>query len=139
MFDYFFPFKRDSALRIVGTCIVTKLNKPIIILLNMHICIPFSIWHLYRLILNAQIFTCKTVSGLIVSVFLSSKLFCIYKNDPLSSLQWFCENAALDTNNSLEKQKVFKFRGDLAVRQGDYQVSYSVYHIFPCMLITRHS
>uniref|UniRef100_A0A669CJY4 Uncharacterized protein n=1 Tax=Oreochromis niloticus TaxID=8128 RepID=A0A669CJY4_ORENI len=39
-----------------------------------------------------------------------------------SSLQWFCDSAALDTEDSLEKQKVYKFRGDLAVRQGNYQV-----------------
>uniref|UniRef100_A0A3Q3KVJ7 Chromosome 8 open reading frame 76 n=1 Tax=Mastacembelus armatus TaxID=205130 RepID=A0A3Q3KVJ7_9TELE len=41
--------------------------------------------------------------------------------------EWFCDNAALDTDDSLEKQKVFKFRGDLAVRQGDYQKAYEAY------------
>lgn len=45
---------------------------------------------------------------------------------PSFSLQWFCESAALDTEDSLEKQKVYKFRGDLAVRQGNYQVINSV-------------
>lgn len=39
------------------------------------------------------------------------------------SSQWFCESTALDTDDSLEKQKVFKFRGDLALRQGNYQVT----------------
>ncbi|XP_047454180.1 uncharacterized protein LOC125016057 [Mugil cephalus] len=34
---------------------------------------------------------------------------------------WFCDSAALDTDDSLEKQKVYKFRGDLAVRHGNYQ------------------
>ncbi|XP_026149468.1 uncharacterized protein C8orf76 homolog isoform X2 [Mastacembelus armatus] len=43
------------------------------------------------------------------------------------SAKWFCDNAALDTDDSLEKQKVFKFRGDLAVRQGDYQKAYEAY------------
>ena len=37
-------------------------------------------------------------------------------------LQWFCESVALNTDDFLEKQKVYKFRGDLAVRQGNYQV-----------------
>uniref|UniRef100_A0A3B4G854 Uncharacterized protein n=1 Tax=Pundamilia nyererei TaxID=303518 RepID=A0A3B4G854_9CICH len=42
-----------------------------------------------------------------------------------SSLQWFCDSAALDTEDSLETQKVYKFRGDLAVRQGNYQLVFS--------------
>uniref|UniRef100_A0A3P9BHM3 Uncharacterized protein n=1 Tax=Maylandia zebra TaxID=106582 RepID=A0A3P9BHM3_9CICH len=33
--------------------------------------------------------------------------------------------AALDTEDSLEKQKVYKFRGELAVRQGNYQLVFS--------------
>ncbi|XP_054637772.1 uncharacterized protein C8orf76 homolog [Dunckerocampus dactyliophorus] len=41
--------------------------------------------------------------------------------------EWFCESAALDTDDSLEKQKVFKFRGDLAVRQGNYQAALDAY------------
>ncbi|XP_040900023.1 uncharacterized protein C8orf76 [Toxotes jaculatrix] len=41
--------------------------------------------------------------------------------------EWFCESAALDTDDSLEKQKVYKFRGDLAVRQGDYQKALEAY------------
>ncbi|KAM9851844.1 uncharacterized protein C8orf76 homolog [Aulostomus maculatus] len=41
--------------------------------------------------------------------------------------EWFCESTALDTDNSLEKQKVFKFRGDLAVRQGKYQTALDAY------------
>lgn len=43
--------------------------------------------------------------------------------------QWFCESAALDTDDSLEKQRVFKFRGDLAVRQGKYQIALDAYSI----------
>lgn len=41
--------------------------------------------------------------------------------------EWFCDSAALDTDDSLEKQKVYKFRGDLAVRQGDYQKALEAY------------
>ncbi|XP_077384163.1 zinc fingers and homeoboxes protein 1 [Festucalex cinctus] len=41
--------------------------------------------------------------------------------------EWFCESTALDTEDSLEKQKVFKFRGDLAIRQGDYQAALDAY------------
>lgn len=41
--------------------------------------------------------------------------------------QWFCQNAALDTDDSLEKQKVYKFRGDLAVRHGNYQKALDAY------------
>ncbi|XP_061529881.1 uncharacterized protein C8orf76 [Phycodurus eques] len=41
--------------------------------------------------------------------------------------EWFCESAALDTEDSLEKQKVFKFRGDLATRQGKYQTALDAY------------
>lgn len=52
----------------------------------------------------------------------------LYYSSLSLSLQWFCENAALDTNDSLEKQKVYKFRGDLAIRQGDFQVNNSVYY-----------
>ncbi|MEQ2267325.1 hypothetical protein XENORESO_004468 [Xenotaenia resolanae] len=42
-------------------------------------------------------------------------------------LQWFCESTALNTDDSLEKQKVFKFRGDLALRQGNYQRALDAY------------
>ncbi|KAK0155596.1 hypothetical protein N1851_002075 [Merluccius polli] len=41
--------------------------------------------------------------------------------------QWFCESAALDTEDSLEKQKVFKFRGDLASRQRNYKEALDAY------------
>ncbi|XP_019748642.1 uncharacterized protein C8orf76 homolog isoform X1 [Hippocampus comes] len=41
--------------------------------------------------------------------------------------EWFCESAALDTEDSLEKQKVYKFRGDLATRRGDYQAALDAY------------
>ena len=46
-----------------------------------------------------------------------------HSNTSLCSLpQWFCQSSALDTEDSLEKQKVFKFRGDLACRQRKYKV-----------------
>lgn len=41
--------------------------------------------------------------------------------------QWFCADAALDTDDSLEKQKVMKFRGDLAVRKGEPQKAFEAY------------
>ncbi|KAM6910295.1 uncharacterized protein C8orf76 homolog isoform 2-T2 [Xenentodon cancila] len=41
--------------------------------------------------------------------------------------QWFCQSAALNTDDFLEKQKVYKFRGDLAVRQGNYQGALEAY------------
>ncbi|CAL8248430.1 unnamed protein product [Lota lota] len=41
--------------------------------------------------------------------------------------QWFCESSALDTEDSLEKQKVFKFRGDLASRQRNYKEALEAY------------
>ncbi|XP_054898088.1 uncharacterized protein C8orf76 [Poeciliopsis prolifica] len=41
--------------------------------------------------------------------------------------EWFCESAALDTDDSLEKQKVLKFRGDLALRRGSYQRALDAY------------
>ncbi|XP_070822676.1 uncharacterized protein C8orf76 homolog [Chaetodon trifascialis] len=56
-----------------------------------------------------------------VSVSLSSY------NAKLCEPEWFCESAALDTDDSLEKQKVYKFRGDLAVRQGSYQKALDAY------------
>ncbi|XP_041798498.1 uncharacterized protein C8orf76 [Chelmon rostratus] len=56
-----------------------------------------------------------------VSVTLSSY------NAKLCEPEWFCESAALDTDDSLEKQKVYKFRGDLAVRQGNYQKALDAY------------
>lgn len=54
-----------------------------------------------------------------VSLIFSPLCFC----SPCFSLQWFCESAALNTDDFLERQKVYKFRGDLAVRQGNYQVN----------------
>lgn len=48
-------------------------------------------------------------------------------NAKLCEPEWFCESTALDTDDSLEKQKVFKFRGDLALRQGDYQTALDAY------------
>nr|XP_019946678.1 PREDICTED: uncharacterized protein C8orf76-like [Paralichthys olivaceus] len=48
-------------------------------------------------------------------------------NAKLCEPEWFCESAALDTDDSLEKQKVYKFRGDLAVRQGNYQKALEAY------------
>lgn len=56
-----------------------------------------------------------------VSVSLSSY------NAKICEPQWFCDEAALDTDDSLEKQKVWKFRGDLAQRQGHYQKSFDAY------------
>ncbi|XP_041649820.1 uncharacterized protein C8orf76 [Cheilinus undulatus] len=41
--------------------------------------------------------------------------------------EWFCKSSALDTDDPLEKQKVLKFRGDLAVRQGKYQEALDAY------------
>uniref|UniRef100_A0A1A8D2M5 Chromosome 8 open reading frame 76 n=1 Tax=Nothobranchius kadleci TaxID=1051664 RepID=A0A1A8D2M5_NOTKA len=48
--------------------------------------------------------------------------------------QWFCENSCLHNEDSLEKQKVFKFRGDLAVRQGNYQKALEAYS--SCLQLT---
>ncbi|XP_051263565.1 uncharacterized protein C8orf76 [Dicentrarchus labrax] len=56
-----------------------------------------------------------------VSVALSSY------NAKLCEPEWFCESAALDTEDPLEKQKVYKFRADLALRQGDYQKALDAY------------
>lgn len=41
--------------------------------------------------------------------------------------EWFCDGSAADTDDSLEKQKVLKFRGDLAVRRGNYQDALEAY------------
>ncbi|XP_077577456.1 uncharacterized protein C8orf76 homolog [Stigmatopora nigra] len=41
--------------------------------------------------------------------------------------EWFGESAALDTEDSLEKQKIFKFRGDLAMWKGKYQTALDAY------------
>ncbi|CAG6015958.1 unnamed protein product [Menidia menidia] len=41
--------------------------------------------------------------------------------------EWFCESSALQAEDSLEKQKVYKFRGDLFMRQGDYQRALEAY------------
>ncbi|XP_008430244.1 uncharacterized protein C8orf76 homolog [Poecilia reticulata] len=48
-------------------------------------------------------------------------------NAKLCEPEWFCESSALDTDDSLEKQKVFKFRGDLALRHGNYQRALDAY------------
>ncbi|MEQ2221264.1 hypothetical protein ILYODFUR_013988 [Ilyodon furcidens] len=48
-------------------------------------------------------------------------------NAKLCEPEWFCESTALNTDDSLEKQKVFKFRGDLALRQGNYQRALDAY------------
>lgn len=48
-------------------------------------------------------------------------------NAKLCEPEWFCDSAALDTDDSLEKQKVYKFRGDLAVRQGNYKKALDAY------------
>ncbi|KAM9353639.1 uncharacterized protein C8orf76 homolog [Symphorus nematophorus] len=48
-------------------------------------------------------------------------------NAKLCEPEWFCDSAALDTDDSLEKQKVYKFRGDLAVKQGNYQKALDAY------------
>ncbi|KAK2844228.1 hypothetical protein Q5P01_010887 [Channa striata] len=48
-------------------------------------------------------------------------------NAKLCEPEWFCDNAALDTEDALEKQKVYKFRGDLAMRQGNYQKALEAY------------
>ncbi|CAL8336974.1 uncharacterized protein C8orf76 homolog [Gadus morhua] len=45
----------------------------------------------------------------------------------LCESQWFCQSSALDTEDSLEKQKVFKFRGDLACRQRNYKEALEAY------------
>lgn len=41
--------------------------------------------------------------------------------------QWFCADAALNTDDSLEKQKVMKFRGDLAVKKGEHEKAFEAY------------
>ncbi|KAJ0000144.1 hypothetical protein NQD34_011986 [Periophthalmus magnuspinnatus] len=41
--------------------------------------------------------------------------------------QWYCVDVVLDTNDSLEKQKVMKFKGDLAVRKGEHQKAFDAY------------
>lgn len=56
-----------------------------------------------------------------VSVTLSSY------NAKICEPEWFCESAAVDTEEILEKQKVHKFRADLAFRQGKYQSSLENY------------
>uniref|UniRef100_A0A3Q3BHH4 Zgc:101716 n=1 Tax=Kryptolebias marmoratus TaxID=37003 RepID=A0A3Q3BHH4_KRYMA len=48
-------------------------------------------------------------------------------NAKLCEPEWFCDSTALDTDDSLEKQKVFKFRGDLALRRGNYQRALEAY------------
>ncbi|GAA6224399.1 uncharacterized protein C8orf76-like [Lates japonicus] len=48
-------------------------------------------------------------------------------NAKLCEPEWFCASAALNTEDPLEKQKVYKFRGDLAVRQGNYQKALEAY------------
>ncbi|XP_074510868.1 uncharacterized protein C8orf76 homolog [Sebastes fasciatus] len=58
-----------------------------------------------------------------VSVSLSLSAY----NAKLCEPEWFCESSALDTDDPLEKQKIYKFRGDLAVRQGDHQKALDAY------------
>uniref|UniRef100_A0A3B4AVY7 Uncharacterized protein n=1 Tax=Periophthalmus magnuspinnatus TaxID=409849 RepID=A0A3B4AVY7_9GOBI len=41
--------------------------------------------------------------------------------------QWYCVDVVLDTNDSLKKQKVMKFKGDLAVRKGEHQKAFDAY------------
>ncbi|XP_054478011.1 uncharacterized protein C8orf76 isoform X2 [Anoplopoma fimbria] len=48
-------------------------------------------------------------------------------NAKLCEPEWFCENTALNTDDPLEKQKIYKFRGDLAVRQGNHQKALDAY------------
>lgn len=42
--------------------------------------------------------------------------------------EWFCETTALNTEDPLEKQKIYKFRGDLAVRRGNHQKALDAYN-----------
>ncbi|XP_068592518.1 uncharacterized protein C8orf76-like [Cebidichthys violaceus] len=65
------------------------------------------------------------------SVFLEARdrvsvTLCSY-DAKLCEPEWFCESAALNTDDPLEKQKIYKFRGDLAVRQGDHQKALDAY------------
>ncbi|XP_029306492.1 uncharacterized protein C8orf76 homolog [Cottoperca gobio] len=48
-------------------------------------------------------------------------------NAKLCEPEWFCESTALSTDDPLEKQKVYKFRGDLAVKQGNHQKALDAY------------
>uniref|UniRef100_A0A3P9LAD4 Zgc:101716 n=1 Tax=Oryzias latipes TaxID=8090 RepID=A0A3P9LAD4_ORYLA len=48
-------------------------------------------------------------------------------NPKMCEAEWFCEGAALETDDAIEKQKVYKFRGDLAMRKGNYQKALEVY------------
>nr|ACO09086.1 C8orf76 homolog [Osmerus mordax] len=55
-------------------------------------------------------------------------------NVPLSSYkakfcatEWFCETDATDTDDLLDRQKVFKFRADLEFRKGNYQKALNDY------------
>ncbi|KAM8869707.1 uncharacterized protein C8orf76 homolog [Spinachia spinachia] len=41
--------------------------------------------------------------------------------------QWFCDKTALSTDDPLEKQKIYKFRGDLAVKQRQHQKALDAY------------
>ncbi|XP_013875935.1 uncharacterized protein C8orf76 homolog [Austrofundulus limnaeus] len=45
----------------------------------------------------------------------------------LCEAEWFCESSSSDTDDALEKQKVLKFRGDLALRRGNYQGALEAY------------
>lgn len=93
--------------------------------------IPYSIRRLYRLFFNVQPFTCRKHFLVFLRLYCSFYSYFVYIRMPPSlsfCLQWFSENVALDTNDSLEKQKIFKFRGDLAIRQGDFQVNNSVFY-----------
>uniref|UniRef100_A0A8C7X6F4 Zgc:101716 n=1 Tax=Oryzias sinensis TaxID=183150 RepID=A0A8C7X6F4_9TELE len=48
-------------------------------------------------------------------------------NPKMCEAEWFCESAALETDDAIEKQKVYKFRGDLAMRKGNYQKALEAY------------
>ncbi|KAF7654030.1 hypothetical protein LDENG_00075410 [Lucifuga dentata] len=65
------------------------------------------------------------------SVFLEARdrVFAVLSsyNAKLCEPEWFCESTAVDTDDSLEKQKVYKFRGDLSLRQGSYQKALDAY------------
>ncbi|RVE62459.1 hypothetical protein OJAV_G00157630 [Oryzias javanicus] len=48
-------------------------------------------------------------------------------NPKMCEAEWFCESVSLETDDPIEKQKVYKFRGDLAMRKGNYQKALDAY------------
>ncbi|XP_024124210.1 uncharacterized protein C8orf76 homolog isoform X3 [Oryzias melastigma] len=48
-------------------------------------------------------------------------------NPKMCEAEWFCESVALETDDPIETQKVYKFRGDLALRKGNYQQALEAY------------